>query len=792
MAQRRFGPTQGAGTVVIEKESQKTITPSALGGTAYVGPMERGAPQELIAVSGKRDLLAKTGGLIPEGLLPDCAQDFWDHSDGAGLLFLYRVTDLKEEKAWLKLYDRSGSRNNVGTLKAKDGGGWGGRRQRWAMDITDSGDLDDAQHTVDLPIAFTVKKDQLKGGWLTLSGASKTYKIRGNDASDGTTKTTVSLQSDATPFTDYGAATNKEVLLSVPSLDGYGQSKHLAAVILDGQLNPSTEWGLEIYLNGALVYNQYNLSMDPDANNYWEEVLNEDENNHYVEAVDNWGSQGMGVGAVNRPANWYGVVNDAQVTKSTVDLGNAKAAVEVDASLAGSNTIADFTFGADLIPDEYEITYKGAGTDWEIVSLNQQALRDFYTPLPISGGTPYAAPNKFSIGFTITESGPADGQKFVVRVFPLHEDEAIDGKIYFPDESFAPSGGWLITDNAESTLKSSNADFTNNGGLSGDVNVRLEYKQQFGFGYDGLGELDTTHFTAAFDVLNSPFNQLKDQGYGLVKFATPGITRLGSDHSGVDEILVEKAGINFAETKNHQYREEIPKGTTDEFSAKAYVQDTIGKNTYKKTVFPSWCSVSDPVLLGRLKDIPTTGMVHGREAMWARDWDGYHKVCAGTEVKLPRIKKLPTGKRTLNEELLNPAGIQQILKKAGNYVLWGAQIPSTDPAFKFTQHRETLSYYEHVLMENFDYIIFAINDKEEWPGLLANLKSFFLPEWRKRAIRGDTFEQAAQMKIDEENNDNVTAGAGEMHAEIKVRIADTVEKFIMTVSKAGVFESLDG
>jgi len=37
MAQRRFGPTRGAGVVIIEKESQKQIEPAALGTTAYTG-----------------------------------------------------------------------------------------------------------------------------------------------------------------------------------------------------------------------------------------------------------------------------------------------------------------------------------------------------------------------------------------------------------------------------------------------------------------------------------------------------------------------------------------------------------------------------------------------------------------------------------------------------------------------------------------------------------------------------------------------------------------------------------
>ena len=54
-----------------------------------------------------------------------------------------------------------------------------------------------------------------------------------------------------------------------------------------------------------------------------------------------------------------------------------------------------------------------------------------------------------------------------------------------------------------------------------------------------------------------------------------------------------------------------------------------------------------------------------------------------------------------------------------------------------------MSHYEHVLQEGFDYIIFAINDPITWQELLSVLRAFFLPEWTKRALRGDTFAEAA-------------------------------------------------
>ena len=78
----------------------------------------------------------------------------------------------------------------------------------------------------------------------------------------------------------------------------------------------------------------------------------------------------------------------------------------------------------------------------------------------------------------------------------------------------------------------------------------------------------------------------------------------------------------------------------------------------------------------------------------------------------------------------------------------------------------------------------------EWPGLISSFKAFFKPEWRKRAIRGDTLDDAAKIKIDDENNTNLTMASGDLNAEIKLRLPDTVERFVITIGKAGIFEDL--
>ena len=101
-----------------------------------------------------------------------------------------------------------------------------------------------------------------------------------------------------------------------------------------------------------------------------------------------------------------------------------------------------------------------------------------------------------------------------------------------------------------------------------------------------------------------------------------------------------------------------------------------------------------------------------------------------------------------------------------------------------------MSYYENVLRESFDWIVFAINDSITEKLALAALRSFFLPEFAKRALRGDTFEEAAKLKIDAENNTDATRAAGEMYADISLRLADTVERFIIRIGKQGIFDAV--
>jgi len=311
--------------------------------------------------------------------------------------------------------------------------------------------------------------------------------------------------------------------------------------------------------------------------------------------------------------------------------------------------------------------------------------------------------------------------------------------------------------------------------------VRIEGGSELLGGYDGIANVADADYLAAFALGgSSPWERLINRNAGLVKFATPGIT----------SSTVVKAGLAYAEARNYQFRVEIPATVTTEAAAIDWINDTIGRNDFGVTSWPSFGYIPNPIGGNTLVLQTLTGMIQGREALVAGAYQGYHKVAAGIDVTLPNLVELPTGEAVLDEEALNPQGINVIKKMRGNFVLWGARTIALDPGWKWKQQRETMSHYEHILQEQFDYIIFAINDPITWQELLAVLRAFFLPEWTKRALRGNTFDEAASFKIDSENNTNLTMAAGDLNAEIKLRLADTVERFIIRIGKAGIFEDL--
>jgi len=761
MVQRRIGPVRGAGVAIIEQEGEKTVEPGALGYAGYAGILEKGEVGELIVALNRTQFLKKCGSYYPGTLLPDACLDYYNKARGAGGLLLVRVTDGNEAQAQITLYSRKLVQSAMGTVKAKNGGRWAGKKLQYTNDISAADKLTNT--TLDTEIS-TFKTDEWAKGWVELDAvASKKYPIVSN-----TVAGVITVASNSTMKDDWTAASQPTNLRYYLYLEN--EQKALSIEVKDGIQSPTTEFGLNVYVDDELVLEYLDLSTDSESVRYWVNIINNDGNNDEIEVVD------LLSGALvpaDRPANYWGKISAVTTTVLTSVIHE----FYPDTTGDGNGTLGLGTTDDLMSAQIITITFSSA--------TNFTAASDIFGALGAGTvGSLFTPNNKWTPPFTLTAGGTAwEASDVATLVYkPFIADSLIDGYLY-PDKPNASREKYRITDNDHKTITVAlGSDLTASGAVDDEFMVVVPL--ELGGGRDGIADLaDSDYEGQAWETGSSPFNRVVGRNLGLIKFATPGVTATA----------VQKAGVAYANAKNHQYRYEIPSATVTEVAADTYINDTLGRNDFAVVSFPSYAYVADPEGNGegKLKLVSCVGMIHGAEARVALDHSGYHKAEAGEDVILPKILKLPTGEAVLDEEYLNPLGIGIIKKVKGNFVLWGDRTLYIDPTWKWKHQRELMSHYENVLIENFGWIVFAINDPETEKLALAALTTYFLPEWTKRAIRGNTFSEAAILKIDSEINTDATRAAGDMYAEISLKLADVVERFIMRISKQGVFESVE-
>jgi len=771
MTQRTFGPIRGAGTQIIEREGDQPITPGALGWRGFVGLLEKGPTDELIWLSSPDIAKRRIGSYISDSLAPDAILDSFKTASGAGGVLAVRVTDGNEVQAQYNLYARRGSLlTPIGNLKAHNGGRWGGKLKRYTDDLALIGDLTNT--TLDTKDTSSFETDEWVGGYVQLSGGSnsaKQYPIIGN-----TSAGVITVAADQTMLDDLNAGTPADLRYY---LVRENESKALSVEIKDGDENPDTEFGLYIYVDGDLVSTYPNLSMDPNSSRYWESIINEDTANYEVVAEDTW------TGAITadiRPANIYGIIDAITATVLTAAIHD----FTINSPGGGDPTMTLGTTSDAMIAQKITITMTSP-TAGDVVSdkfgsLGSITLGTLFDPPNAAGG---AVTNKWAPPFTIDAGGTAlvATDTLVINYKPFVADELINGALY-PDKVNAKRENYRITDNDHKTITVvDGSDLTASGAINDEFTVVAP--MEFEGGRDGNADIADADYLQAWDTSNSLFNRIVDKGLGLVKFATPGVTATA----------VQKAGIAYAYAKNQQYRIEVPSNVTTDDAADEYVNETIGRSNYVAVSFPSYAYVADPEggTDGILKLTSRTGEIFGREARIAVDNGGYHRAGAGLIATLPSVLKLTTGERIINEELLNPRGIAVIKKKQGNYVIWGDRIPSTDPEWKWKHQREQMCYYENVLRESFDWIIFSLNNPETRQRAYTALRQFFQLEYDNQALDNDyDFEDACIIKVDDEINTDAQKEAGNMIAHVALKLVGTVERFIISIGKQGIFTSV--
>lgn len=782
MSQRVFGPVQGAGVQVTEKDGEKPIEPGALGLVGYAGILERGETNKLLGpFTSKKAFNRQCGSIISDSTLPDNVEQYLEVANGAGGVLLVRVTDGNEVAAGpyplfdnitrtYNLFSRRTTLTPFGQVTAKSGGRHGGKAKVYTDLFTLTGDLTATTLTSGLT---KFKHDEWKGGYIELGGVpNKRYPILGNTALGVFT-----VQSDQTMAADLAAGADPTLKRYYLVLDE-DATKRLTIEIRDGQELPDAEFGMFVYVDGALVYQQPNLSIDPTNKRYWVNLINNDPGNLEITVTDSFvGARTADV----RPANGYGVI--ATVTATVLTATIHEFAV-TNSPTGGNPTLALGTTTDAYKKQTITITMtaptSGTAVSDRFGALGTVTLGTLFSPPTGAGG---ALKNKWVPPFTVTAGATplVAADTLSLKYKPLPPNELAGGFVY-PDKVNGKRIRFRIASNDHKTITAvDGSDMTTIGATSDEF--LFEAPLSLVAGRDGVADLADANYTLqGWSTDTSPFNRVVGKNFGLIKFATPGNT----------SSVVQKAGVAYATAKNHQYRYEIPDNILTEADADTYVNDTLGRSDYAVVIFPSFVDVADPLGggEGKIKRISATGMVHGREAAIVRDFKGYHKAGAGEEATLPAVVSLPTGETVLNEELLNPRGINVLKKIKGNFVIWGDRTLWTDPQWKFKHQREQMSYYEHVLQESFGFIVFAINNAVGRSIVHSSMISFFLPEYAKGALDTDfPFKEACAIKIDKENNTPAVKAAGDMVCEILLRQVDTVERLRILIGKAGIFES---
>lgn len=779
MAQRVFGPIRGAGVQIVELEGQKTIEPGALGFVGYAGILEKGPVGQLIELLNATQMEKKVGGRIDDSLLPDALGHYFDLAAGAGGALVVRVTDGNEQAAnGYKTFDRTTRVDNayarrtlktpIGSVSAKNGGRWGGKRSYYRNAVSVAGDITATTLTTGIT-AFST--DEWKGGYIELDAVVNVrYPIVGNTAAG-----LITVASDSNMSADFTAAGQPTNLTYYLVLD-QDPEQEISIEYRDGEEDPDNEFSMRVYVDGDLIKTYPDLSTDPTSPNYWVNIINNDDANDEVFVDDNWTGQHV---ANVRPANYYGIITTVTATVLTAQIYD----FTINSPTNGNPTFALGAVTSAMLEQRITITMTSATVGTAVSdrfgALGTVTLGTAFNPPAGTGG---ANINKWAPIFTVTAGGTplVAADTLVINYKPFEPSKLVGGYVY-PDKVNFKKTKFRIVANTHNTITAADgSDMTTVAATSDQFLV--EAPKALFDGRDGVADLvDADYVSQAWDVDSSPFNRVAGRNLGLLKFATPGVTATS----------VQQAGKAYAEAKNHQYRYEIPSGTVTEASADAYVNDTLGRSQYAVVSFPSYVVISDPDgAQGALKTVSASGMIHGREARIASDFLGYHKAEAGLEATLPGVLDLPTGDAVLNEELLNPRGINVIKKLRGNYVLWGDRTLWLDPTWKFKHQREQMCYYEHVLEESFDFVVFALNNAETRALVKTAMISFFLPEYTKGALDNDfSFEQSASIKIDSENNTAATKAAGDMFVDVLLRLADTVERLRIRIGKAGIFEA---
>jgi len=440
MSIRVFGAIRAPGAQLREQPADKPAILGGLGTTVLVGAFRSGPLDEVVKVGSAGEFTRIFGGITRDSQAPLAAQHWFAKAAGAGELWCLRVADGDQVKASIPVRSRKAAQSVVeiaavapapiiATVSADNGGRRGGRRQIATGDVS----LGSAISGSTIDLARTCIKDEWKGASLTFpnDNASWVGTVESN--------TTAGVLTIAGGFpSTLSAGTDGRYVLTLDNVNEItGAREGLAVEFIDAPAD-SERFALTAWRDGGAVRTYDGLHLDDEDGSYWATQLSQDTNNYEI-AIDASAFSGDPADALNRPANWAGIVKPGTTVSSTIEL------LTVGYSRAGTgnpyiDVLNDITWGTDPKPCVITLTFSDA-TNFT-VSATYTEGGDLAKNLPAGVvGTAYASQNAHLPGFTVRAGGTGASSDTVITITIQALPAGLSGKRGYLYAAAAPSQG---------------------------------------------------------------------------------------------------------------------------------------------------------------------------------------------------------------------------------------------------------------------------------------------------------------------------------------------------------------
>ena len=469
----------------------------------------------------------------------------------------------------------------------------------------------------------------------------------------------------------------------------------------------------EDFLNVPPLEIHDNLSMDPDASNYVEEVLRQRSNLIDAEVLlENISvQQGLHRGGgfrgaedlgpilpASEPYNFHiNIDNDGYQLVSLTDRLNDVAAVAaaiqafVRTNLTPLRTSTDFS--------GFTCTLENAGTDTEHLLLRSGSAAPTSSVRIQNASTNNAA---VSLRLGAGNGGVSESGRAVQRPALANAIQVGDNAVEAP-----------VTDSTP-------------GADGDDPLTELSYSSQF-------SHLDNKTDFSLLAVPGVGTETMVDEGMGYCE------RRPLQDVFYIGEMSQDDVMVSEAESFRHSLTK---------------------PNSYGAVYFP-WIRALDPT--GRSTEpmlIPPSGYIAG---LYARidSTRGVWKAPAGTEASLSGAVGLGIALTDVQQGTLNRINVNCIRRfSTAGIVSFGARTITSDPEYNYVPVRRMAIMLRVSIYRGIQWAVFEPNDENLWGALRLNINSFMMTLFRQGAFQGSTPSQAFFVKCDSETTpqDDINLG----------------------------------